>query len=257
MDFKAMFKKKDKRKDKKKIDYLRLNWKEKLQIMGFFSLKWGGLILFTELIIWILIDRFTQYEPDFFFGTSLLYIPGALLIVGGCIGGLSRYNLPPKMRIVEPDDQAVTPSNFQIRVKYDSKIINPDSINIIVNEKSLPKKVDAEKGVVYVPKVFKNPPKKAVSLLLQADGKELESKKTVTDKIRIICDPEYDEEDYLDYWEFKREDDTYWGKEMIAAGKHAKRNVTAMKLILLAFLLLAANYIVSLIYIAIDNSIAS
>ncbi|NPD87566.1 MAG: hypothetical protein HGN29_02515 [Asgard group archaeon] len=253
MDFKSIFKK----KDKKKIDYLSLNWMEKLKIMGFFSLKWGGIILFAELIIWLLIDRFTQYEPDFFFGQSLLYIPGALLIVGGCIGGLSRYNLPPKMRIIEPDDQAVTPSEFQIRVKYDSKIIDPDSINIVVNEKSLPKKIDTEKGVVYVPKVFKNPPKKAVSLLLQADGKEIESKKTVTDKIRIICDPEYDEEDYLDYWEFKREDDTYWGKEMTAAGKHAKRNVTAMKLILLAFLLLAANYIVSLIYIAISNNLTA
>ena len=247
MDFKSIFKK----KDKKNIDYLNLTWKEKIKIIGFFCLKWGGIILVIEILIWVLLGQLTLYDPAYFFGTSLLYIPGALLIVGGCMGGLSRYHLRPKMRIIEPDDQAVTPSEFQIRIKYDSKIIDSESINILVNQKALPKKIDVEKSIVYVPQVFKNPPKKAVSLLLEADGKEIESKKTVTDKIRIICDPDYDEEDYLDYWEFKREDDTYWGKEMIAAGKHAKRNLNAMKLIVLAVLLLAANYIVSVIYNAI------
>jgi hypothetical protein len=252
MDFKSLFKK----KDKKDVDYLSINWKEKAKIIAFFCLKWAGIILAAELIISVLLYR-VGYIGIFFFGWTLMIIPGALLIVGGCLGGLSRYHLPPKMRIIEPDDQAVTPANFQIRVKYDSKIINPESINIIVNEKSLPKKIDEEKSIVYVPKVFKNPPKKAVSLLLNADGKEIETQKEVTDRIRIICDPEYDEEDYLDYWEFKREDDTYWGKEMIAAGKHAKRNVNAIKLIALALLLLLANYIISLIYSAIDIAINS
>jgi hypothetical protein len=253
MDFKSVFKRK--KKDEPGIDYLSLTWKDRLKIIGLYCLKWGGLILLIEILIWIILDRTTQYEPSIFFGQSLLYIPGALLIVGGCLGGLSRYNLPPKMRIIEPDDQAVTPSDFQIRVKYDSKKIDPESINILVNEKTLPKKIDKERSIVFIPKVFKNPPKKAVSLLLSANGKELESEKEVTDKIRIICDPESDEEDYLDYWEFKREDDTYWGKEMIAAGKHSKRNLRALQLIILALLLLAANYIVSVIYIAISNAI--
>ena len=76
----------------------------------------------------------------------------------------------------------------------------------------------------------------------------MDSDKEIKDKIRIICDPEADEEDYLEYWEFKREDQTYWGKELRSANRHAKRNLSALSLIILSAMLLLLNYLVSLLY---------
>ena len=241
------FKKENKKQSKKeKLDILSLTRNEKIKLVSLFCLKWGGIILIPEIIIMILIERYTNYLGSYFFGYQLFLIPGALLIIGGCMGGLSRYNVPPKMRVIEPDDQAVTPSDFQIRVRYDSRFVNYKTIQIFVNDTVIPHKTDTEKSIAVVPKVFKNPPKRAISILLEVRAKDLTGGE-ITDKIRIICDPDSDEEDYLEYWEFKREDDTYWGKEMIAASKHASRNLNAIKLIVLAFALLAANYIVSVI----------
>lgn len=246
-----------KRKEKLvKLDILSLTRNEKIKIIAMFCLKWGGIILLPEIIIMILIERYTDFLGNYFFGYQLFLIPGILLIFGGCMGGLSRYNVPPKMRIVEPDDQAVTPSDFQIRVRYDSRFVNYKTMKIVVNDTVLPHKIDKEKSIATVPKVFKSPPKKAISILLEVRARDL-SGGEITDKIRIICDPESDEEDYLEYWEFKREDDTYWGKEMIAASKHARRNLNAIKLIVLALALLAANYIVSVISQVILNAIYS
>ncbi|MCE7741320.1 MAG: hypothetical protein GOP50_02575 [Candidatus Heimdallarchaeota archaeon] len=102
-------------------------------------------------------------------------------------------------------------------------------------------------GFVGIPKIFKTPPSKAVSLIISVIGKDIRDK-DIKDKIRVICDPESDEEDYLDYWEFKREDETYWGKEMVSAQKHAKRNLNAGKLISLAVILFLFNYLLSIIY---------
>ena len=243
------FRKSDK-SDKSGIDYLSLSLKEKLKLIGIFCLKWGGVILIVEVLIWILLDVFTDYIGIYFFGYSLFYIPGALLIIGGCMGGLSRYNAPPSMRIIEPDDQAVTPDEFQIRVKYDENRVVPETIEILVNGKTIPVKKNLDNNIIQVPKVFKTPPTKAVSLVLEAQGRDINDKE-VKDKIRVICDPESDEEDYLYYWEFKREDETYWGKEMISAAKHAKRNLNAIKLIALAVILVLLNYIVSVLFQAI------
>ena len=251
-----MFKRFKKKEKEVKLDILSLTRNEKIKLVGKFCLKWGLLILIPEIIIMILIDQFTDFLGNYFFGYQLFLIPGALLVIGGCMGGLSRYNLPPKMRIIEPDDQAVTPSEFQIRVRYDPRFVNHNTIQILVNDQVLLYKLSKEKSIAIVPKVFKTPPKKAISILLEVRAKDLEGKE-IQDKIRIICDPESDEEDYLEYWEFKREDDTYWGKEMIAASKHSRRNLNAIKLIVLAFLLLAANYIVSVIYQAILTAIYS
>ena len=78
--------------------------------------------------------------------------------------------------------------------------------------------------------------------------------KEVSDKIRIICDPESDEEDYIEYWEFKREDDTYWGKEMKAATSHARRNFVSLQFISLAIVLLAVNALVSQIILMITGT---
>ena len=163
------------------------------------------------------------------------------------MGGLSRYNVPPIMRIIEPDDQAVTPKNFQIRVKYDEKKVVKETIDVFINEKLIPQKITEEVGIITIPKIFKTPPSKAVSLIISAVGKN-EKGKEFRDKIRVICDPETDEEDYLDYWEFKRDDDTYWGKEMVSASKHAKRNLNALKMIALATMLFLANYLLSIIF---------
>ena len=253
-----MFKrfKKEKKEEKVKLDILSLTRNEKIKIIAKFCLKWGGIILLPEIIIMILIDRYTDYLGNYFFGYQLFLIPGALLLVGGCMGGLSKYNVPPKMRVVEPDDQAVTPSDFQIRVRYDSRFVNYKTMQILVNDTVIPHKIDKEKSIAVVPKVFKSPPKKAISIILEVRARDLEGGEII-DKIRIICDPDSDEEDYLEYWEFKREDDTYWGKEMAAASKHARRNINANKLIVLAFALLAANYIVSVITQAIRVAIAS
>jgi len=251
-----MFKRFKRKEKKDKLDILSLTRNEKIKIITLFCLKWGGIILLPEIIIMILIERYTDFIGIFFFGYQLFIIPGILLIFGGCMGGLSRYNVPPKMRIVEPDDQAVTPSDFQIRVRYDSRFVNYKTMQIVVNDTVLPHKIDKEKSIAFVPKVFKSPPKKAISILLEVRARDLTGGE-INDKIRIICDPESDEEDYLEYWEFKREDETYWGKEMIAASKHARRNLNAIKQIVLAFALLAANYIVSVISQAILNAIYS
>lgn len=251
-----MFKRFKKKEKEEKLDILSLTRNEKIKLIAKFCLKWGLIILIPEIIIMILIEQFTDYSGGWFFGYQLFIIPGVLLIIGGCMGGLSRYNLPPKMRIIEPDDQAVTPSDFQIRVRYDSRFVNFNTIEVLVNDKILPHKLVKEKSIAVVPKVFKSPPKKAISILLEVRAKDLEGKE-IQDKIRIICDPESDEEDYLEYWEFKREDDTYWGKEMIAASKHSRRNLNAIKLLVLALVLLAANYIVSVIFQAILNAVSS
>lgn len=238
-------------KKEDKTDYLSLTFKDKLKQVGMFCLKWGGIILLVEVVIWVLVDTLTDYlfteVAGIYFYTG---IPAVLLIVGGCMGGLSRYNEPPKMRIVEPEDQAVTPENFQIRVRFDDKKIVKETIEILVNNKPLPTKAIEGEGILTIPKIFKTPPTKAVSLVLSAIGKDIRGKE-VKDKIRIICDPESDEEDYLDYWEFKREDETYWGKEMISAQKHAKRTLNSLKLIALAVLMFLAGYLFSLIYDAI------
>jgi hypothetical protein len=237
-------------------DYLTMNWKEKAKLILLSALKWGGIILLPNLVILIVWD-YVSYVNDgsgiqgtIYFALVLMAVPGAIMIIGGCMGGLSRYNVPPKLRIVEPDDQAVTPSSFQIRIRYDPKVINPESIEVLVNEKVIPSQLNLENDTVVVPRVFKTPPKRAVSLALETHAKDLEDKE-IKDKIRIICDPDSDEEDYLEYWEFKREDDTYWGKEMLAAARHAKRNVNALKMIVISLFLLALNYIVSAIYLAV------
>ena len=169
------------------------------------------------------------------------------------MGGLSRYNIPPKMRIIEPDDQAVTPSDFQIRVKFDQTDVNPSTIEIAINEKTVKGQLAENTNVIVIPKIFKTPPKKAVTMLISATAIRKNGKE-ITDKIRIICDPEYDEEDYQEYWEFKREDDTYWGKEMIAAAKHARRNFFSLQLMALSILLLVVNTIVTQIVFLIKGS---
>lgn len=237
------------RKKPDTTDYLSLTFKGKLKKIGWFCLKWGGIILLIEIIIWVLVDTLTQ---AWFTETAGTYfytgIPAVLLIVGGCMGGLSRYSVAPKMRIVEPDDQAVTPENFQIRVRYDEKRVIKDTIQVFVNDKALPQKmVQSEESVLTIPKIFKTPPSKAVSLIISAQAKDNQNKE-VKDKIRVICDPDSDEEEYLDYWEFKRDDETYWGKEMVSAQKHSKRNLNALKFISLAVILFLANYILSIIF---------
>lgn len=243
------------RKKEDKTDYLSLTFKDKLKEIGWFCLKWGGMILLVEIAIWVLVDTLTNYWfteiAGVYFYTG---IPAVLLIIGGCMGGLSRYSAPPRLRIVEPDDQAVTPENFQIRVRYDEKRVVRETIEVYVNDKVLPHKMVEHEGFVTIPKIFKTPPSKAVSLIISVTGKDINGKE-VKDKVRVICDPSSDEEDYLDYWEFKREDETYWGKEMISAQKHARRNLNAGKLIALAFLLLLAGYLFSLIFELIIYSI--
>lgn len=243
---KFSFRKRGENEKKEEIDFLTLTFKQKAKRIAFFQLKWGGIILVTEIIIWIILDV-SKYSGVDFFTQSLLYIPGIFLILGGCMGGLSRYHIPPKMRIVEPDDQSVAPSNFQIRVKFEPNAVNGESISILINNKKLPSTIDTENNVVIVRQIFKNPPKKAVSILIEVFGK-MDSDKEIKDKIRIICDPEADEEDYLEYWEFKREDQTYWGKELRSANRHAKRNLSALSLIILSAMLLLLNYLVSLLY---------
>jgi len=237
------------RKEKEKIDYLRLTRKEKIKKIGFFCLKWGSGILVAEIIILVILDAYDFIGLNFF-SWSMLLIPGVLLTVGGCMGGLGRYSVPPKMRIIEPNDQDITPSDFQIRVRFDSGFVNKETIKVTVNERILPSKLDEENSVLIVPKVFKSPPKRAVSLLLEASALD-KSGKEMKDKIRVISDPEYDAEDYLEYWEFKREDDTYWGKEMLAASKQARRTLISLEMMALAVILLALNGIISAIYLAI------
>lgn len=240
-----------KRKEKTKlnVDYLSLSVKDKAKMVLRFSLKAGGPIILISIALLFILDYFYSDEltGTTFFALALMGLPGVLLFIGGCLGGLSRYNIPPKMRIVEPDDQAVTPSDFQIRVRYDPKIVNSSTIRLAINDQTIPSKLSKEFSIVSVPRVFKTPPKKAISILIYAyaqtiDGKDLQ------DKIRIICDPESDEEDYNDYWEFKREDDTYWGKEMEAAQKHSRRTLIAFYFMGLAVLLLIFNAIFGLIY---------
>ena len=251
---KFSLRKRNSKKDaKEKIDYLNLPNKEKLRLIGMFCLKWGLIILIPSALIWILLYFLTDFSGSYFFQYILMIIPGALLIVGGCMGGLSRYNIPPKMRIVEPDDQAVTPSDFQIRVKYDQADIDPSTIEILINDKSVKGQISEDSNVVIIPKIFKTPPKKAVTMLITAKAIR-KNGKDIQDKIRIICDPEFDEEDYQEYWEFKREDDTYWGKEMIAAAKHARRNFFALQLLALSILLLIVNTVVTYIVFAIKGS---
>jgi hypothetical protein len=237
------------KKKKDQVDYLRLTRKEKLKKIGFFCLKWGGVILVVEIIILVILDA-TGYIGVNFFSWSMLLIPGILLTVGGCMGGLGRYHVPPKMRIIEPNDQDITPSDFQIRVRFDSAFVDKETIKVTVNERVLPSKMDEESRILIVPKVFKSPPKRAVSLLLEATALD-KSGKEMKDKIRVISDPEYEAEDYLEYWEFKREDDTYWGKEMIAATKQARRTLISLELMVLAIILLAFNALISAIYNAI------
>ena len=263
-----------KNKTKKEvIDYLSLTLKEKLISTLFFLLKWGLPIFAFETFLWVILE---VAVGGFFFETSvlmtmggyfyspglvgfnggaimentLLYLPAASLIVGGCMGGLSRYNIPPKLRIIEPDDQAVTPVDFQIRIRYDDKRIDPHTISVQINEKAIPSKISKEDNIVYVPTVFKTPPKKAASLSITVKAID-EKEKEIKDKIRVICDPESDEEDYLDYWEFKKEDETFWGKEMTAANKHAKRSLNSIKLVVHAVVLLLFNYLLSVVIRAI------
>ncbi|MCK4973377.1 MAG: hypothetical protein KAS52_08645, partial [Candidatus Heimdallarchaeota archaeon] len=146
------------KKDKKKIDYFSLSNKEKIKLIAFFCLKWGLIILIPSFLVWVLLLVFTPYLGSFFFQWILQIIPAALLILGGCMGGLSRYNIPPKMRVVEPDDQAVTPANFQIRIKYDPSDIDPTSISITINDKKIQGQLDETTNQLIVPKIFKSPP---------------------------------------------------------------------------------------------------
>ncbi len=241
------------KKEKKKIDYFSLSNKEKVKLIALFCLKWGLIILIPSFLVWILLREFTSFSSPFFFQWSLQIIPATLLILGGCMGGLSRYNVPPKMRIVEPDDQAVTPAVFQIRIKYDPSDIDPTSINIAINEKKIQGQLDETTNQLIVPKIFKSPPKKAVTMLIEVSAFRKNGKE-VSDKIRIICDPESDAEDYIEYWEFKREDDTYWGKEMKAAASHARRNFVSIQFITLAIVLLAVNALVTQIIFMISGT---
>lgn len=241
------------KKDKKKIDYFSLSNKEKIKLIALFCLKWGLIILIPSFLVWVLLLVFTPFLGSFFFQWILQIIPAVLLILGGCMGGLSRYNIPPKMRVVEPDDQAVTPANFQIRIKYDPSDIDPTSINITINDKKIQGQLDKTASQLIVPKIFKSPPKTAVTMLIEVSAIR-KNGKGVSDKIRIICDPESDEEDYIEYWEFKREDDTYWGKEMKAATSHARRNFVSLQFITLAVVLLAVNALVTQIIFMITES---
>ncbi|MHA1516769.1 MAG: hypothetical protein ACTSPF_14660 [Candidatus Heimdallarchaeaceae archaeon] len=125
--------------DKKETDFLSLTLKEKMKLTALFCLKWGGIVIVVEILVWVLLEvtvggfffetsvfvamggyfysgELIAFNGGAIFETTLLYLPAASLILGGCMGGLSRYNVPPKMRIIEPDDQAVTPSEFQIRI---------------------------------------------------------------------------------------------------------------------------------------------
>ncbi|MHA1687229.1 MAG: hypothetical protein ACTSYD_12630 [Candidatus Heimdallarchaeaceae archaeon] len=232
---------------KNEIDYLHLTWKQKGKLIFFYILKWGGIILAIEALIWLLIELLTSYSGYSFFTTWLLYLPAILLIYGGCIGGLSRYHVAPKLRIIEPDDQTVIPDSFQIRVKYDPRIIVPETIKVFVNDRKIPTQLKEKENVLYAPKIFKAPPKKASTLSIKTRGYDRQNKE-FTDQIRIICDPEADKEDYEEYWEFKREDETYWGKEMIAAQKNAKRTLSSLKAMTLAVVLFVVNVLVSQIY---------
>jgi len=236
------------KKSEKKIDYLHLTKKEKFNLILRYQLKWLIALVGVEAIIGVILQYTTSFSGYYFFTRWILYFSAFLLIFGGCFGGLTRYHVPPKMRIIEPDDQSVVPPNFEIRVKYDPSKVQKETIKVFVNHKSVPTQFSKkEKNTILIPKIFKSPPKKAVSLLIQAKAKSFDNKE-ITDKIRIIYDPEADMEDYIEYWEFKREDDTYWGKEMISAQKHAKRMILANNMIILATLLLLINFIIAVIY---------
>lgn len=233
---------------KKEIDYLSLTPKEKFRMVIHFVLKWGAIIVGAEGLIGILLELLTNYSGYSYFTTWLLYLPAVLLIYGGCVGGLSRYHVPPKLRIIEPDDQTVVPDTFQIRVRYDQNKIVPETIQIMINDKKVASKLKEGENIVYVPQIFKNPPKKAVTLAIKTIAYDTQNKE-FKDQIRIICDPDADKEDYEEYWEFKREDETYWGKEMVAAQKHEKRMMSSYNTLALALVLFVVNIIVSQIYV--------
>ncbi len=231
-------------REEDKPDYLNLSRKEKWRSYGLFVLKWGTIILFLDAIFCILL-YFFQFNPWAFFEWSMITIPGIILIIGGCMGGLSRYNPPPKIRINEPEDQTVIPANFQISVKYNPKFVQENSIEIFVNHK----KVKSKKGkdnVHVVPKIFKSPPQNLIALSIKAEAKNHENK-LMKDEIKVICDPDADEEDYQEYWEFKRDENTYWGKEMEKAKKTARKEIFSTKLMLLSLSLLLVNVIVTTI----------
>ena len=236
------------RKKKGELDYLHLTKKEKWDIIFRYQLKWIIIIVGIEAITGVIIQYTTPYSGLEFFTQWILYFAAFLLLVGGCFGGLTRYHIAPKIRIIEPEDQGVVPPNFQIRVRYDPHKVQKETIRVFINRKPIPTQFSKkEKNTVVVTKIFKSPPKKAVSLQIQTKAKSYDNHE-LTDKIRIIYDPEADKEDYADYWKFKREDNTFWGKEMVSAQKHARRMLLANNMIILGLLLLIINFIIGLIY---------
>ena len=76
-----MFKRFKKEEKKDKIDILTLTRNERIKLIAKFCLKWGLIILLPEIIIMILIDRYTDFIGNYFFGYQLFLIPGALLII--------------------------------------------------------------------------------------------------------------------------------------------------------------------------------
>ncbi len=231
-------------KEEDETDYLNLDFKEKTKLILKHNLKWSaiffGSVGFLALLLWLL----GNYDPWIFIERIILIIVAFIILFGGCFGGVGAYKPVPKMRIVEPDDTTVIPTKFQIRVRYDEKEILYETLEISINEKKIPHMKKEGEELVYIPEVFKKPPKAAVSLEIVVKVMDIR-KKFRTDRIRVICDPEADQEDYLEYWEFKREKDTYWGKEVKSAKKSAKKSILAQKLISLGVFMFILNAILT------------
>ncbi len=232
------------KKDKKGTDkdYLHISKKEKWREIGLFILKWGGIILASDIFISLILGLF-HYSPWFFFERTMILIPAIILFIGGCIGGLGRYHPAPRLRIIEPEDQSVIPPNFRIRIKFDPQLMQKESIELLVNDSKIPFQIDND-NIAIAPKIFKSPPKKAVSLHIKANYLDPKGKK-LYDTIKVICDPDEDIDDYTDYWEFKKE--TYWSKESKEANRTAKQGVRSIKYIILSVILLLINALVTLI----------
>ncbi|MHA1304124.1 MAG: hypothetical protein ACTSQE_06265 [Candidatus Heimdallarchaeaceae archaeon] len=232
------------KKDKdRKVDYLHLDKKERWKIIILFVLKWAMILLVSDAFIAFILYLF-HYSPWYFFERSMIFIPAVILLLGGCIGGLGRYHPAPKLRIIEPEDQGVIPPNFKIRIKYDPTLVQAETIELFVNNRNIPKK-SSENNILIAPKIFKTPPKKAVSLDIKSEALDIKGKK-LRDQIKVICDPDEDPEDYEDYWTFKQE--TYWSKEEKSASRSAKQGIRALQFIFLSALLLLTNALVTVIH---------
>ena len=64
------------RKDKTEkvaIDFLSLTLKEKIKLMALFCLKWGGIVIVIEILVWVLLE---VTVGGFFFETSVFVAMG-------------------------------------------------------------------------------------------------------------------------------------------------------------------------------------